>query len=298
MKKVFLLSVLLLATTFGSIAQSYQEVVYLTDGSMIKGIIIEQVPDDYLKIETVNGKVYTIDMYDVEKITKERPGTQTRTQSSGRRVYNNGWVQESSRRQNNGRVQSRNQYNYAGTSYRNKQSYYEEEDDNYSENDYYYFPNKGYKGFIDIGYSYGTGSRVGSTEMSGENRFEFSTSHGILFTPYLFLGLGVGLHFYTGYNDDGNYYSYDKMVTEIPVFMHLRSHFIDQKVSPFVDVKLGYTVYEVTGTYFAPAVGCRFAKGSRSAFWLSIGYTIQNIDEYQDMSASSNAISMKIGWDF
>ena len=298
MKKFALSFFLFLAATFISIAQDYQEFVYLTNGRIIKGFILEQVPNDYLKIETSNGRVYTIDMHDVEKITKERQEAQTTTQSSGRRIYNNGWVQESSSVQNNRKTQTRNQYNYSGTSYVNRQNYYEEYEDDYYEGDYYYFPNKGYKGFIDVGYSYGTKSRVGSTEMSGENRYEFSTSHGILFTPYLFLGLGVGFHFYTGYNDEGNYYSYDKIVTEIPIFAHFKIHFTDTKASPFVDVKLGYSVYEVTGTYFAPAVGCRFAKGSRSAFWFSIGYTIQSIDEYKDMSANSNAMSMKVGWDF
>ena len=75
MKKIILLFILLFTVAFNNIAQDYQEAVFLTDGSIIKGFIIEQVPNDYLKIETASGKIYTIEMYEVEKITTERPET-------------------------------------------------------------------------------------------------------------------------------------------------------------------------------------------------------------------------------
>lgn len=284
MKKIAFLLVLFFAATFGGTAQEYQEVVHLTDGSIIKGFIIEQIPDDYLKIETANGKIYTIDMYEVERITKERSRARTETQ--------------------NNRRQYTNQYNYPNNrnSARYSQNYYEDDYDNYDNyRDYSYFPNKGYKGFIDLGYSFGTSSKVGSYKLDGEDRFEFSTSHGFFINPYAFIGLGLGFHYYFGSDDsyyNGYYYESDG-VLEIPIFAHFRSHFIDAKVSPFADIKLGYTVHDVTGLYFCPSIGCRFAKGSRSSFWLSLGYSVQKIDEsYYDTSASSNAVSLKLGWDF
>ena len=46
MKKL-LLSVLLFGITY---SQQYEDVVYLKDGSIIHGIIIEQAPDKYIKI--------------------------------------------------------------------------------------------------------------------------------------------------------------------------------------------------------------------------------------------------------
>ncbi|MDR2913876.1 MAG: hypothetical protein LBV74_03425 [Tannerella sp.] len=277
MKRITILFILFLAATFGSIAQDYQEVVYLTDGSIIKGFIIEQVPNDYLKIETPSGKVYLIEMYEVERIAKERPRTGTqnnRGQNINQRDYNN----------------NRNSAKY-------RQNYDEDDYDYYR--DYSYFPNKGYKGFIDIGFSFGTKTKIDSYSYDGDNRFEFSTSHGYFFSPYLFIGAGFGVHFYTGYNYDGDYHSYDsdESFVEIPIFAHIRSHFIDKKVSPFADVKLGYSVYDATGPYFTPSVGCRFAKGSRSAFWLSLGYTIQQFDQY-NADIYCDAFSMKVGWDF
>jgi len=291
MRKITLLLILFLTIVFSSIAQSYQEVVYLKDGSILKGVILKQVPNDYLEIETTRGKIYTIEMYEVEKITKERPRINTQSSSGGtqgvnRRQYNN------------------NQYNYPKSrntdtqKYHNDNEYY---DDNYDDNgrDYSYFPNRGYKGFIDLGFSLGISSTVGSYSAGGENRIEFSTSHGFLFNPYIFLGLGVGLHSYTGYYDGGNYYSNDKTVIEIPIFAHVRSHFLDKKVSPFADIKLGYSVHDITGIYTSESIGCRFAAGSRSSLWISLGYSIQFIDySYYNTSASSSAISLKLGWDF
>jgi len=305
MKKITILFVLFFATTFCSIAQDYQEVVHLTDGSIIKGFILEQVPDDYLKIETASGKIYIIEMYEVEKITKER--TRARTQSQTQ-------MRTQTQAQSVNRRQYSNQYNYPGdrNTRRESQRYYNDDYDDY--NDYYdnkqysFFPNKGYKGFIELGFSYGTNSSVKynnqKTNFGGVHRFEFSTSHGFFISPYAFLGLGAGIHFYTGYSDDdGNYQSFDEIDLAIPIFAHVRTHFIDKKVSPFVDVKLGYSVHEITGTYFSPSVGCRFSKGSRSAFWISMGYTLQQSSEEVDyygykVSTNFDAFSIKVGWDF
>ena len=320
MKKITILLTLMLITTFGSFAQNYQEVVYLNDGSILKGIIIEQVPYDYLKIETSSGKIYTIDMRNVEKITKERqqanvqssnrsaPVENRSTQSYNRSTQNNNRnTQSPTRRQYNN-----NQYTYQNTrtSPAKSQSYDDDYYDDYR--DYSYFPNSGYKGFIELGFSFGTNTRIKvnnrntshSESTGGVHRVEFSTSHGFFFNPYVFLGIGVGLHFYTGYNDDdGNYQSFDEVDMAIPIFAHFRTHFIDKKVSPFIDVKFGHSVHEITGAYFSPSVGCRFAKGSRSVFWFSAGYSLQISNEdidYSNYKASANfdAFSLKLGWDF
>jgi len=319
--KTFAISfILFFAATFSSIAQNYQEIVHLTDGSIIKGIILEQVPNDYLTIETASGRVYTIEMYEVEKITKERSRTNTpsnnrSTQSVNRQQYSNNQYNYPN---NRGRRQNNYSNNRTSTQ---RQSYYY--DDDYYDDDYYddgrdysYFPNRGYKGFIDLGFSFGTSSNIEIGNQSekynkGDNRLEFSTSHGIFFNPYIFAGLGAGIHFYTGYNDDdGEYQSYDEVGYVIPIFAHVRSHFIDAKASPFVDVKLGYSVNDLKGTYFSPSVGCRFAKGSRSAFWIGMGYSLQKANENliyywgsgnssrTKASATLNAFSLKIGWDF
>ena len=60
-------------------AQNLQEVVYLKNGSIIRGIIIEQIPEKSLKIQTADGSIFAYDMKEVQKITKEPPVGKTRS---------------------------------------------------------------------------------------------------------------------------------------------------------------------------------------------------------------------------
>lgn len=48
------------------------DVVYLKNGSMIRGMIIEMVFDDYVKIKMKDGSIYVYKMSEVDKITKEK----------------------------------------------------------------------------------------------------------------------------------------------------------------------------------------------------------------------------------
>ena len=71
MRKLLLLLTLLLSISTYVAAQNYTEVVYLKNGSIIKGVIIEQVPNVSLKIKTSDGSLIICQMSDVTKITKE-----------------------------------------------------------------------------------------------------------------------------------------------------------------------------------------------------------------------------------
>lgn len=48
------------------------DVVYLKNGSIVRGTIIEQVPGVSLKIQTADGSVFFYKMEEIEKITKEK----------------------------------------------------------------------------------------------------------------------------------------------------------------------------------------------------------------------------------
>ena len=50
-----------------------EDVVYLKNGSIIRGIIIEQVPSQSLKIQTRDRNVFVFKMDEIEKITRENP---------------------------------------------------------------------------------------------------------------------------------------------------------------------------------------------------------------------------------
>ena len=48
-----------------------QDVIYLKNGNVIRGVIVEQIPNKSFKIETLDGSILSYDIGDVEKITKE-----------------------------------------------------------------------------------------------------------------------------------------------------------------------------------------------------------------------------------
>jgi hypothetical protein len=72
MKKSLILLLLILPGII-SFAQNvqYEDVVYLKNGSIIRGMIIEQIPNQTLKIQTVDRNVFVFQFEEIEKITKE-----------------------------------------------------------------------------------------------------------------------------------------------------------------------------------------------------------------------------------
>jgi len=53
-------------------AETMVDVVHLENGSIIKGDIIENIPNERIKIETSDGSLFVYEMSKVEKISKER----------------------------------------------------------------------------------------------------------------------------------------------------------------------------------------------------------------------------------
>ena len=68
-------AILLLACTMLSMpfayTQALQDVVYLKNGSIIRGIILEQIPNKSLKIKTADGSVFVYQLKDVSRLTRE-----------------------------------------------------------------------------------------------------------------------------------------------------------------------------------------------------------------------------------
>lgn len=71
LKRALLSIITFVTLAFTMNAQQYQDVVYLKNGSVIRGLITEQIPNKSLKIETTDGSIFICDMNDVNKITKE-----------------------------------------------------------------------------------------------------------------------------------------------------------------------------------------------------------------------------------
>lgn len=86
MKKVikFLLVVAVVAMSSSLFAQTNTmlDVVYCKNGSVIKGVIIEQIPNQSIKIQTSDGNIFVYNMEDVEKITKEQVAVKSNENTS------------------------------------------------------------------------------------------------------------------------------------------------------------------------------------------------------------------------
>jgi len=70
--RTFLLCLFTLVLFFSvGLGQEKIDVVYLNNGDVRKGIIIENAPNDYIKIETRDGSIFTIKYSDIKKMAKE-----------------------------------------------------------------------------------------------------------------------------------------------------------------------------------------------------------------------------------
>lgn len=73
MKKILLVLAIVLFGMTGTVsAQSLEETIYLKNGSIIRGVIIEQIPNESMKIQTRDGSVFVYRMEDIQKTTKEQ----------------------------------------------------------------------------------------------------------------------------------------------------------------------------------------------------------------------------------
>jgi len=70
MKKLIISTAILLLTT-ALPAQEYIDIVHLKNGGLIRGIIIENIPNDKVKIKTRDGSIFVYKYEEIEKFTKE-----------------------------------------------------------------------------------------------------------------------------------------------------------------------------------------------------------------------------------
>lgn len=65
-----MLAVVLIAS-ISTFSQSFRELVYLKNGSVIKGDVVELLPDSLVKIEVADGSVYAFDYKEIERIIRD-----------------------------------------------------------------------------------------------------------------------------------------------------------------------------------------------------------------------------------
>ena len=70
MKQITLIFIFVLMSS-AVFAQDARDVVFLKNGSVIKGQIMEMIPDKHVKIETNDGNIFVYSFAEIEKIEKE-----------------------------------------------------------------------------------------------------------------------------------------------------------------------------------------------------------------------------------
>lgn len=71
MKYFLIIALLIMVGSRVNAQENYQDVVYLKNGSIIRGMIVEQVPNKSIKIETYDKSLFVFQIDEIEKITKE-----------------------------------------------------------------------------------------------------------------------------------------------------------------------------------------------------------------------------------
>lgn len=71
MKKVLFFLVLFAGLFTAAQAQKPEDVIYFKDGSIIRGWVLEVIPDKQLTIKTADGRIFIYEMSSVEHIAKE-----------------------------------------------------------------------------------------------------------------------------------------------------------------------------------------------------------------------------------
>jgi hypothetical protein len=117
--------------------------------------------------------------------------------------------------------------------------------------------NRGYRGFIEGGF--------GNTYNKTINEY-FITSHGYQFNPRIYLGAGFLVYDYTLEGEKDVYNSF---------FLNFRYTPIDKWVTPFFDIKMGYSIHDFIGNggmYYNANAGMSFLLTDDFGVNLGIGY--------------------------
>ena len=227
---------LLFSLTFGlcSWAQSdYRDVVYLKNGTVIKGFYKDFYTGDSLRMETIDGGILVCAISDIERIAKEKNS-----------VY---LIKEREKRT-------------FDVAYRSR----------------------GYMGFVEYGNAINTDDdNLLSTIVS--------TVHGYQFNPHLFLGGGFSFSHST-YSTQDIIYNIKK--NSIAVLADLRINILSRSITPYVNLRGGYSFVGLKSPYADPAVGVDFGITPHFGINVALGYRYRFYRYTDDQSADRRRWNM------
>lgn len=125
--------------------------------------------------------------------------------------------------------------------------------------------------------------------------YSIGTTHGYQINPKWFVGGGIQLNF--GYL---LYKSEDYSFGSATEYADIRLDILEKSITPYLNLKLGYTVGDIQGWYAAPEVGARFRH-----FNLGIGIECQNHEavygigvKQTDENEHSELLMIRLAYDF
>lgn len=144
---------------------------------------------------------------------------------------------------------------------------------------------QGYKGMVNLGYGIGTSKW-------GTGRIEIATVHGYQLFPYLYIGAGIGINYYP-----------DRELWNLPLFADIRGYLplSDPQLSPYADIRVGYSVADIDGFYFSPSIGLRYGITKDYGLAFAIGYELQSFDLIDVIGfkrKNNTAFTMRFSFDF
>lgn len=229
MKRFFIYMFVLLIAAASSMAMA-QDVVYLKNGSVIKGSVVEINPSESLKIRTADGSLFVYNMSEVDRIERDNNSI------SNSSVF---------------------------------------------DSDEYLEP--GFRGLVDIGANYGFGDAEDNYQVS------LAFTGGYQINKLLFVGAGVAptLNLF-----DNKWKDEVDASFVIPVFTAVRLDFLNKKVSPFINARIGYSINtedtDLSCMYYYAGAGVRLKKIS-----LGVG-----VDIYSKDSNTTTYGAFRFGFEF
>ena len=211
-----------------------QDVVYLKNGSVIYGTVIETIPNETVKIQAEDGLIYVYQLADVDRIMHDS--------------------------------------NYAVT-----ERFYEPLVVEPAEREDYL--QRGFRGIADLGLHFGLVNDLDNAQFSA------AVTLGYQVNRFLFIGAGIAPALWVydwNYREYDRYWGWDydyyydrdyKTAFVLPIYGALRFDFINAKVSPFLDLRGGYSVTDqCRGAYAYVGAGARIKRCSISAGWTYQGF--------------------------
>ena len=84
------------------------------------------------------------------------------------------------------------------------------------------------------------------------------------------------------------------------MFAHFRCDILENEITPYVDLRVGYSFLDIKGFYLNPSVGCRFELNDNLGLNVGIGYSLQMMSYswYYHEKENCGGIDLRVGIDF